>query len=50
MHNLEKHMAIVLGACTLIMVLNIIAVTTGVADQYYSQLTEWLNTVTSLPD
>jgi hypothetical protein len=42
MQDNAKHMAVVLGTCAVFVALNIIAVTTGAADRYYSEITEWL--------
>ena len=38
----EKHILIALSLCTFIMLLNVVAVTTGVADPFYTPITEWL--------
>ncbi len=42
MTRFEKHIFIALGISTVVMLLNIIAVTSGVADRYYSQVSQWL--------
>lgn len=42
MPNSEKHLFVALALSALAMLVNIIAVTTGVADGYYSQLSSWL--------
>jgi len=41
----EKHMIVALTVSAFIMMLNIIAVTSGVADSVYSPITNWLSTV-----
>lgn len=38
----EKHMTIALALSTTFMLVNIIAVTTGVADAVYTPLSQWL--------
>ena len=45
MSSFEKHMFAALSMSTVIMLLNIIAVSTGVADAYYSQLSNWLHSL-----
>ena len=42
-----ENMYIALTVCMLTMLLNILAVTTGVADAVYTPLTEWLNGIFS---
>jgi hypothetical protein len=42
MNRYEKHMFIALGLATTLMLFNIFAVTTGMADGYYAQLSDWL--------
>lgn len=42
MSSFEKHMFVALSIATVIMLLNIIAVTSGMAESYYYQLTVWL--------
>jgi hypothetical protein len=42
MSSFEKHIFIALSFSTVIMLLNIIAVTTGAADNYYGQISAWL--------
>jgi len=42
MTSFEKHMFVALSVCTVVMLLNIFAVTNGLADDYYSQISEWL--------
>ncbi len=44
MSILEKHIVIALTASTLLILFNIIAVTTGLADAYYSQIEQFLST------
>ena len=39
----EKYMLSALMLSTLVIMINIVAVASGVADSYYMQLTEWLN-------
>ena len=39
----EKYMLSALMLSTVVIMINIVAVTSGVADSYYMQLTEWLN-------
>jgi hypothetical protein len=41
----EKHMIVALTVSAFIMLLNIIAVTSGVADSVYSPITNWLSRV-----
>jgi hypothetical protein len=41
----EKHMIVALTVSAFVMLLNIIAVTSGVADSVYSPITSWLSTV-----
>lgn len=38
-----RYMFSVLMLSTVLMTLNIVAVSSGIADDYYSQLSEWLN-------
>ena len=42
MHILEKHMVIVLAVSTTLVLFNIIAVTSGSADIYYSEVEHFL--------
>ena len=42
MTDFEKRMFIALGVATVVMLLNIIAVTNGVADSFYSHINAWL--------
>jgi len=42
MNVYEKHMLFALSLSAALMFLNIYAVTTGMADGYYSQVSEWL--------
>ena len=41
MASFEKHMFIALSIATVAMLLNILAVTSGLADGYYSHINEW---------
>ena len=41
----EKYMYSALLLSTVIIVINIVAVASGVADSYYAQLTDWLNSL-----
>ena len=41
----SENIYIALSVCTVVMLLNIVAVTTGVADAFYTPLTEWLGSV-----
>jgi hypothetical protein len=43
MPNNEKYMFSALMLSTVVIIINIVAVTSGIADSYYTQLTEWLN-------
>jgi hypothetical protein len=43
MPNYEKYMYSALMLSTVIIIINIVAVTSGLADSYYTQLTEWLD-------
>ena len=43
MSNNEKYMFSALMLSTVLMMINIVAVTSGMADSFYSELTEWLN-------
>jgi hypothetical protein len=43
MSNNEKYMFSALMLSTVLMMINIVLVTSGIADGYYWQLTEWLN-------
>jgi hypothetical protein len=43
MPNNEKYMFSALILSTVVIMINIVAVTSGIADSYYIQLTEWLN-------
>jgi len=45
MSNHEKNLYIALMLSTVLMMINIVAVTSGIADSYYSQLTDWLNSL-----
>ena len=42
MTSYEKHMVFALGLSTVLIALNVYAVTEGMADGYYTQVTEWL--------
>lgn len=39
----EKYMLSALLLSTVVIIINIVAVSSGIADSYYTQLTEWLN-------
>ncbi len=42
MADFEKRMLLALAIATVVMLLNIVAVTSGSADGYYAQITAWL--------
>ena len=42
MTSYEKHMVLALGLSAVFIALNVYAVTEGMADSYYAQVTKWL--------
>lgn len=45
MTSFEKHMFIALSVSSVLMLLNIYAVTNGLADDYYSHISAWLGSL-----
>ena len=43
MNNSDKHIITALALSAILMLVNIIAVTNGMADAYYQEITNWLN-------